>query len=136
TLLFSTFITAQVTTSSMNGRVTDAVGPVMGATVVATHTPSGTVYGSVTNSEGLYNLPGMRVGGPYSIEVSFLGYGTNEINNIMIRLGAPYVYDVMLTEESVTLDQVIVSARRTRFSAEKTGATTNISNEQMTALPT
>lgn len=136
TFLFGTVITAQVTTSSMNGRVTDTDGPVMGATVVATHTPSGTVYGSVTNSEGLYNLPGMRVGGPYSIEVSFIGYGKNVINNIMIRLGAPYVHDVVLTEESVSLDQVVVSARRTRFSAEKTGATTNISNEQMTALPT
>ncbi len=134
--LFSSVITAQVTTSSMNGRVTDAQGSVMGATVVATHTPSGTTYGSITNAEGIYNLPGMRVGGPYTIEVSFMGYGKNITNNVMIGLGAPFKHDVLLTEENVSLDQVVISAKRTRFSAEKTGATTNISNEQMTALPT
>ena len=83
-LLCTTVMMAQVTSSSMSGRVTDANGAVMGATVIATHTPSGTTYGSITNSEGRFNLPGMRVGGPYSVEVSFIGYGKNITNNIMI----------------------------------------------------
>lgn len=134
-LLCTTVMMAQVTSSSMSGRVTDANGAVMGATVIATHTPSGTTYGSITNSEGRFNLPGMRVGGPYSVEVSFIGYGKNITNNIMIRLGAPYLHDVVLSEENVSLDQVVISAKRTKFSAEKTGATTNISNEQMSAMP-
>ncbi|GAA4294849.1 TonB-dependent receptor [Aestuariibaculum suncheonense] len=134
--LFTTIMMAQVTTSSMSGRVTDNLGPVMGANVVATHTPSGTRYGAITNGEGRYNLPGMRVGGPYTVEVSFVGYGTNVTNNITIGLGAAYVHDVVLTEENVSLDQVVISAKRTKFSTEKTGATTNISSEQMTSLPT
>ncbi|MFV0565669.1 MAG: carboxypeptidase regulatory-like domain-containing protein [Flavobacteriaceae bacterium] len=136
-MLFATAnIMAQVTTSSMSGRITDEQGPVMGATVVATHTPSGTTYGAVTNGEGRYNLPGMRVGGPYRVEVSYMGYGTNTTDNITIGLGAAYVHDVVLSEESVSLDQVVISAKRTKFSTEKTGATTNISNQQMTAMPT
>ena len=135
-LLCTSVLTAQVTSSSMTGRVTDEQGPVMGATVVATHVPSGTTYGSITNGEGRYNLPGMRVGGPYSVEVSYIGYGKNVTNNIIIRLGAAYVHDVVLNEENVSLDQVVISAKRSKFTAEKTGATTNISNEQMTALPT
>lgn len=134
--LFSTVMMGQVTSSSMNGRITETAGPVMGATVVATHTPSGTTYGAITNEQGRYNLPGMRVGGPYSVEVSFIGYGKNITSDIMIRLGAPYTHDVVLSEESVSLSQVVINARGSKFSAEKTGATTNISNEQMIAMPT
>jgi len=62
--LCSTAIMAQVTSSGMNGLVSSLEGPIMGATVVATHTPSGTIYGAVSNDQGRYNLPGMRVGGP------------------------------------------------------------------------
>ena len=82
----ATIMQAQVTTSSMSGRVTDAEGAVIGATVVATHTPSGTVFGTVTNVEGRFNLNGMRVGGPYSVEVTYIGYGTYTENNITLRL--------------------------------------------------
>lgn len=134
--LFTTVMMAQVTSSSMTGRVTDATGPLVGVTVIATHTPSGTTYGSVTNAEGYFNLPGMRVGGPYSVEVTYVGYGKNITKNITIGLGAAYIHNVVLSEENVTLDQVVITSKRTKFSAEKTGATTNISNAQITAMPT
>jgi hypothetical protein len=136
-ILFSaTIIQAQVTTSSMSGRVTDAEGAVIGATVVATHTPSGTIYGTVTNVEGRFNLNGMRVGGPYTVVVSFIGYGSFTQNNITLSLGENYVVNVELTEEALSLDEVIVSATRTKFSNEKTGAVTNITNDQIDNLPT
>ena len=135
-LLGTTAMMSQVTSSSMSGRVTDVDGPVMGATVVAIHVPSGTKYGTITNDEGRFNLPGMRVGGPYTVDVSYIGYGTNSTSDIVISLGASYVHDVVLSEESVSLSQIVISAKRTKFSTEKTGATTNISNDQLTAMPT
>ncbi|MDO6802265.1 carboxypeptidase regulatory-like domain-containing protein [Wenyingzhuangia sp. 1_MG-2023] len=135
-ILCTSEMMAQVTTSSISGRVTDKQETIMGATVIATHTPSGTVYGGVTNDEGRYNLPGMRVGGPYTVEISYIGYGKNTTNNITIGLGAAYLHNVVLTEENVSLDEVVLSARRSKFSADKTGATTNISNQQISSMPT
>ena len=134
--LCSNAIIAQVTSSGMNGLVSSLEGPVMGATVVATHTPSGTIYGTVTNDQGRYNLAGMRVGGPYSVEVSYIGFGNNLTNNIMIKLGSDYVHNVVLGEENISLDEIVISAKRSKFSTQKTGATTNISNAEMTAMPT
>jgi hypothetical protein len=130
-LLIATVVEAQVTTSSMSGRVTDAEGAVIGATVIATHTPSGTTYGTVTNMEGRFNLNGMRVGGPYTVEISYIGYGTSTTNNITLALGDNYVLNVVLSEETTTLDEVVVTATRTKFSTEKTGAVTNITNNQI-----
>ena len=120
----------------MSGRVTDAEGAVIGATVIATHQPSGTTYGTVTNMEGRFNLNGMRVGGPYTVEISYIGYGTSTTNNITLSLGENYVLNVVLSEESTTLDEVVVTALRTKFPTEKTGAVTNITNTQIVNLPT
>ncbi len=132
----ATIIQAQVTTSSMSGRVTDAEGAVIGATVVATHTPSGTVFGTVTNMEGRFNLNGMRVGGPYSVEVTYIGYGTYRANNITLSLSENYSLNVVLSEETTSLDEVVVTALRTKFSNQKTGAVTNITSSQIDNLPT
>ncbi len=132
----ATIIQAQVTTSSMSGRVTDTEGTVIGATVIATHTPSGTTYGTVTNNEGRFNLNGMRVGGPYTVTVTFIGYGAYTQNNITLSLGENYVMNVTLSEEALSLDEVLVTATRTKFSNEKTGAVTNITNDQIDNLPT
>ena len=137
-LLFISVTTAfsQVTTSSMSGRIADAEGAVIGATVVATHTPSGTTYGTITNKEGRFNLNGMRVGGPYTVKVSFVGYGTYTQDNITLSLGQNYVVNAVLTENLFTLDEVVAMATRTKFSNEKTGTLTNITNSQIANMPT
>ncbi|HLW08865.1 MAG TPA: carboxypeptidase regulatory-like domain-containing protein [Fermentimonas sp.] len=135
-LIIATMIQAQVTTSSMSGRVTDVDGAVIGATVVATHIPSGTTYGTVTNMEGRYNLNGMRVGGPYTIEISYIGYSDNITEGIIISLGENYSHNVVMQEETVALGEVVVTALRTKFSSDKTGAVTNITNTQIANLPT
>ena len=136
TLMMATVVQAQVTTSTMSGRVTDADGVVIGATVIATHQPSGTTFGTVTNMEGRFNLNGMRVGGPYSVEISYIGYGTSTTSNITLSLGENYVLNAVLSEETTSLDEIVVTATRTKFSNEKTGAVTNITNSQITNLPT
>lgn len=137
-LLFVVTASAQVTTSSLNGKVADSKGEAIpGAAVVAIHTPSGTSYFAVVNSEGRFAINGMRSGGPYSVEVSCLGYQTVTYTDITLQLAEAYGLSAELAEDSELLSEaIVVSTAASRFSAEKTGAATNISNSQITNLPT
>ncbi len=129
---------AQVTTSSMSGRITEANGTaVVGANVVAIHAPSGTKYYSITDATGNYRIQNMRVGGPYTIEVTFLGFGTIKAENLNLRLGENFVYDAKLVEEALSLSEVVVSAgiRNPILNADRTGASMNVSSREITALP-
>ena len=129
---------AQITTSALSGRVTDQNGePVPGVAVVATHTPSGTNYGVVTNSDGRYSIQGMRAGGPYDVEVSSLGYQTATYTGVTLQLGETYSLNAAIKEETLNLGEaVVIATPSSKFSTEKTGASTNINNEQIAALPT
>ena len=126
---------AQVTTSAMNGLVTDNNGePLFGATVVATHTPSGTVYYAMVNDEGFYTIQGMRPGDGYEVEISYIGCTTVRYTDVTLKLGETYSQNAVLNSSEV-LDAVVIVASTTKFTTEKTGATTNISNREMTSLP-
>lgn len=88
---------AQVTTSSLGGSVADENGdPLVGAAVIAVHTPSGTQYSAIANNDGRYTIAGMRTGGPYTIEFSFIGTGTIRYENINLKLGELYELDAVL----------------------------------------
>ena len=129
---------AQVTTSSLSGRVVDANGePVIGAAVVATHTPSGTVYGVITNENGRYTINGMRTGGPYTVEFSCLGYQALTYTDVNLQLAETFSLNGELKDDSEMLSEaMVIAASASRFNAEKTGAATNISGSQITSLPT
>lgn len=134
-----TMVAQGVTTSSMSGRVKDAKTSetLIGANVVAIHTPSGSAYGNSTDVNGLYRLPSMRIGGPYRITVSYTGYQDKVIDNVFLSLGATANVDVMLDESSVELEGIEVIARRNDiFSSDRTGAGTNINSETLRAFPT
>ena len=137
-LMSVTSMMAQVTTSSLSGRVTmkGTDETVIGATVQAVHEPSGTRYAAVTNIDGLFNIQGMRTGGPYSVTVSYIGYQSVTVKGITLQLAETSKVNVELSEDANELTEVIVSGRASKFSVEKTGAATNITNAQITNLPT
>jgi hypothetical protein len=136
TVVYSGF--AQVTTSGISGIVTNVSNESLpGATVVAVHQPSGTQYGTVSNTEGRFTLMNMRVGGPYTVTVSFVGNSTKVYNDITLSLGSMTDLQVKLEESATAIDEVIViSTRGAAFSSERTGATTNITKDQVQAIPT
>ncbi|NCA85488.1 MAG: TonB-dependent receptor [Clostridia bacterium] len=129
---------AQVTTSAISGRVLGSDNESLpGATVIATHQPSGTQYGTITSGEGYFNLTGMRAGGPYSVEVSFVGYSKETFSDITLFLGQTFDLNVVLTEGALELGEVmVVGQKASAFQTDKTGASTNISNQQLTRMPT
>ncbi|HRL64700.1 MAG TPA: carboxypeptidase-like regulatory domain-containing protein, partial [Segatella copri] len=78
---------AQITTSGISGKISSNDETVIGATVTATHQPSGTVYRAVTNVDGRYTIQGMRPGGPYKVSISYIGYKDKVFNNVSLSLG-------------------------------------------------
>ena len=100
---------AQVTTSGINGKVVAAGETIIGATVTAVHVPSGTTYNAVTNTNGRYTIQGMRVGGPYTITISYIGFKDEVKKNISLTLGESSVINADLKEDEHTLGEVIVS---------------------------
>ncbi len=127
---------AQVTTSGMSGKVTANGEEVIGATIEAVHTPSGTRYVGVTNTKGMYYIQGMRSGGPYEVKVSYIGYQTKLIKDVTLQLGETYNLNSVMSEDENVLSEVVVQGRGSKFAVEKTGATTNINNLQIQAMPT
>ena len=130
---------AQITTSSMAGKVTldDENGEeVIGATVIAVHEPSGTRYTAVTNTTGRFSINGMRTGGPYEVTVSYIGFQPKTLKGITLQLAETYNLSVWLSEDANELAEVVISGKASKFAAEKTGAATNITSAQITALPT
>ncbi|MDI1321439.1 MAG: carboxypeptidase regulatory-like domain-containing protein [Algoriphagus sp.] len=127
-----------VTTAGMSGKVTEANGqPLPGANVVATHLPSGTRYGAVSNLDGNFSIPGMRVGGPYRLSASFIGYATQEVEGIVLSLGVFANVNLVMYEDGQELSEVVVTSTSSNiFSNERTGASTSIDNRAISSLPT
>ncbi len=133
---FSVF--GQVTTSAISGIVTDDKGEGLpGATVIAVHGPTGTKYGTTTRVDGNYNLVNLRVGGPYKVTVSFVGYNAKSEDGIFTTLGSNNVVGFKMLEEGKALDEVVVTATRGDiFGSGKTGASTTINKQALQTLPT
>ncbi|MBQ2586743.1 MAG: carboxypeptidase regulatory-like domain-containing protein, partial [Bacteroidaceae bacterium] len=136
--LFACFVlslsaVAQVTTSSVSGKVEAEGDPVIGAYVVALHTPSGTKYGAVTNNKGRYSIQGMRVGGPYTITISYVGYRDFVRTDITLALGEPTEVNARLVEMNNVLDEVAVTGIATHGG---NGASSSFDLQQIQNAPT
>ncbi|MHA4895279.1 TonB-dependent receptor [Pedobacter sp. PWIIR3] len=130
-------VNAQVTTSTLTGTVKDAKGVLPGAGVKATHTPTGTVYSTTTSADGRFNIVNMRVGGPYTIEISYIGYQGEKVTDLFLKLGEPYVLNTTLNDNANQLTEVeVVGTKDANFNGKRVGPSTNVSKEQLQNLPT
>jgi hypothetical protein len=126
-----------VTTGAMSGVVKDAQGAVIpGATVLAVHEPSGSTYEAVTQADGRFVMPGMRVGGPYSITASLPGFTSEVKNNLTLSLGVTQDLDFSLKVANVAETITVVGQSDPVFSSGRTGAATAVMREDLATLPT
>ena len=137
-LVIAAAVNAQVTTSSMSGKVVDQSNEaIIGATIQAIHEPSGTHYGAITNVDGRYSIQGMRAGGPYKVEVSYVGYQSVVYKSINLQLGENYVLDANLKESTELLDEVVITASKSsNMKSDRAGAVTNVDAARMSEVPT
>ncbi len=126
------------TTASINGRITDQSGePLIGANVLVVHTESGTSYGNSTDIDGFYRIPGMRVGGPYRITISYTGFEPQEYDDIYLELGQSLQISAQLAEQAIELSGIeVVSSRSDIFDGNRTGQETVINEASINSMPT
>lgn len=127
-----------ITTASINGRVLSTEGePMIGANVVVTHEPTGTVTGAATRTDGSYKVPGLKPGGPYTVTVSYIGYETEKRENIYLSLGQDRTLNFTIAESAVQLGEIVTVAEKNNIiSSTRTGAATNVTVTEIEALPT
>ncbi len=138
-VLICTNLWAQgVTSSAIYGTVKDNAGnPMPAANIMATHVPSGSKYGTTSRENGDYNLPGLRVGGPYKIVATSVGYTTQEFTDIQLQLSQSLRQNFRLSEEAVRVPEVLITAERSQIlNAARGGAATNVPRDQIDRLPT
>jgi Carboxypeptidase regulatory-like domain/TonB-dependent Receptor Plug Domain len=135
--MFST-VFAQETTSEIQGIVKDGANAVAKATVQAIHTPTGTVYTTTTRKDGRYNLSNLKIGGPYTIKVTNIGYGEQDKDNVYLSLGQAFNADFTLDIKSNELAAVVVASTRQDkvINNSRTGSQEVISRTQIERLPT
>ncbi|MDR1720387.1 MAG: TonB-dependent receptor [Dysgonamonadaceae bacterium] len=127
----------QVTTASMSGRVTDGAEALAGASIVAIHEESGTKYAALTNVDGLFFIQGMKTGGPYRIEVSYIGYKTMQYKDVSLSLGENYRINVQLKEDVSMLGEVVVVGfENSNMRTDRAGAITSVGKMEIMSTPT
>ena len=138
-MLITFSVMAQVTTSSINGRVKNKSDKGLGgATVVAVHEPTGSTYRTLTQDDGSFTIPALRVGGPYKLSISFVGYREQVFNEIYLQLGVPAKINPAMESNDAMIETVLVTgkAKNKLIGADKNGTGTNIGRRTLETLPT
>lgn len=127
-----------ITSSQLLGQILDSKGePLVAASVKAIHEPSGTIYGVYTREDGRYNIPNMRIGGPYKITISYIGYQTKTETIQQLALGQNFRLNTTLMEEAISLGEVVISGTKNELmNSDRTGAATNINKAALETMPT
>ena len=129
-----------VTTATIAARVRDANGnPRAGIRVIAVHQPSGTVYQGRTREDGRATLPGMRIGGPYTVTASGIGFESQTQPNVFLTLGQTSDLQFVVRDAAVRIQEVTVTAAvgaEKIMNSSRTGAATTVSREALATLPT
>ena len=131
-------VNAQETTAEIQGLITVGNAGIAGANITAIHQPTGTKYVTTSRNDGRYNLTNLKIGGPYLLQVSYVGLKTEKQDDINLLLGQTYKANFAMLEASSTLKEVVVSSTKQDkiFNNARTGSQETFNRNQITSLPT
>ena len=137
-LMISIMAKSQETTAEISGTISDATGALPNVIVTAIHLPTGTKYMTTTRNDGRYNLPNLKIGGPYSLSTSFVGYKPETSTDIFLNLGQSFKQNYQLVDQQTLLNEIVVksSSNDKTFSSSRTGSQELITRTQVDRLPT
>lgn len=136
-VLLSVVAKSQETTAEISGTISEGKSPLQDVVVMAVHVPTGTKYNTTTRSDGRYNLPNLKIGGPYTITTAFVGLKSEKMNDIFLNLGQTYKQNFELTDEATQVGEVVVKGFNDKtFSSSRTGSQELITRTQVDRLPT
>lgn len=126
-----TAATASAQTGKLSGRIVDGNGePLIGATVLVV----GTSYGAATDIDGYYNV--LRIPpGTVDVRFSSIGFQTQTIEGIQISSNTTTELNVTLRDETVTGEEVIVTAEQPIVDVTQTSSISTIGRDEIAALP-
>ena len=127
-----------ISTAGLRGRVVDQAGaPVEAALVTLEHTETGATSTAITSSDGRYTLRGQRPGGPYTVTVTRIGFGTHTREGLELLLGRFVSLDVALLTEAVEIEGIEVAVQQDiEFDPGRIGISTLVTADMLEALPT
>jgi hypothetical protein len=124
-----------MTSAAFSGLVTDSDGnPIVGATITAVHVPTGTVYTAVSRIDGLFNIPAIKVGGPYTVTVSMEPFKAQELKGLTLKLGEDRNIKFKMALEAIA-EHITVIASNPVISESRTGAAQNVSTSVIESMP-
>ncbi len=131
-------VNAQETTAEIQGLITVGNAGIAGANITAIHQPTGTKYVTTSRNDGRYNLSNLKIGGPYLLEVTYVGLKTEKQDDITLLLGQTFKANFAMRETSSTLKEVVVSSNKQDkiFNNARTGSQETFNRNQITSLPT
>ncbi|MDN4503521.1 TonB-dependent receptor [Alteromonadaceae bacterium BrNp21-10] len=129
-------VLAQETSSSISGKIMGPQGnPAAGTTITVTHTPSGTTKQVIVGDNGQFNARGLRVGGPYKVEVDSSTFEDKTVNDVFLSLGETYNLDLALEPEQTMENIVVTASQVSNVSFGEKGPSVNFSLEQLESAP-
>ena len=136
-VLFSVVVKSQETTAEISGTISDLTASLPNVNITAVHVPTGTVYMTTTRNDGRYNLPNLKIGGPYTITTSFVGFKSETATDVYLNLGQTYKQNFRLIDQSTQLGEIEFKFSNDKiFSSSRTGSQELITRTQIDRLPT
>jgi len=136
-VLLSVVAKSQETTAEISGTISDATGALPNVNITAVHIPTGTKYVTTTRNDGRYNLPNLKIGGPYTLTTSFVGFKSETTTDIYLNLGQTFKQNYKLVDQATQLGEVVIQFSNDKtFSTSRTGSQELITRTQIDRLPT